>query len=243
MHGKQAIAVFVLFAGCAAAVAQQTSQVQLKIEPTNRTLTVSAEERVTVDPDLAILNIGFETKPSDAKAAYAAGAKTSNDVVAALKRAGIPETSIRSESQRLERVYSDAHKFKLVQQWTVKTPPERAAEILDVAVASGATESGQIDWTVKDAKALEDQALEQASARAKANAEVLAKGMSVHLGSLIYVTNDLSSFYRSVQFSAGVVNNSASFADRKKETLAPELAIEPRKVSRVATVYAVFAIE
>ena len=145
---------------CLAASAQQTGQVQLKIEPTNRTLTVSAENRVTVDPDVAILHVGFETQPSDAKAAYAAGAQTSNAIVAALKQAGIPETSIRSEWQRLDSVYGKPHKFTLAQQWTVKVKPERAAEILDVAVTAGATDSGQIDWTVENEQALQDKALD-----------------------------------------------------------------------------------
>ncbi|MGA2350065.1 MAG: SIMPL domain-containing protein [Terracidiphilus sp.] len=242
MHFKQAIAAVALVVGCATSGAQQTSQVQLKIEPSNRTLTVSAEERVTADPEIAILHIGFETQPSDAKTAYAAGAKTSNDIVTALKQAGIPETSIRSESQHLDRVYNTAHKFKLLQQWTVKAPPERAAEILDIAVAAGATDSGQIDWTVKDERALEDQALDKATTRARANAAVLAKGMEVHLGSLIYVTNEVSAPFGRVQISQGVANNSAAsgeFMAAPRE----RLAIEPRKVSRVATVYAVFAIE
>ena len=78
MPAKQAIATIALLTGCLAVAAQQTSQVQLKIEPTNRTLTVSAEDRVTVDPDVAILHVGFETQPKDAKGAYAAGAATSN---------------------------------------------------------------------------------------------------------------------------------------------------------------------
>jgi hypothetical protein len=243
MHGKFVLVTFALIAGRAVAVAQQTSQVQLKIEAANRTLTVSAEARVTADPEIAILHIGFETKPSDAKTAYAAGAKTSNDIVAALKQAGIPETSIRSESQRLERVYDMSHKFKLVQQWTVKTPPERAAEILDVAVTAGATNSGQIDWTVKDEKALEDQALDQAAERARANAAVLAKGMGVHLGALIYVTNEISAPFNRLVVSQGVFANNSGPVAGSLTPLAPPLAIEPRKVSRIATVYAVFAIE
>lgn len=159
MPTKQAIAVFALLAGCAAASAQQTSQVELKIEATNRMLAASAEERVTADPEIAILHIGFETQPSDAKTAYAVGARISNNIVSALKQAGIPETSIRSEWQQLESASGKLHKFNLIQEWTVKTPPERAAEILDIAVSAGATDSGQIDWTVKDEKALEEQAL------------------------------------------------------------------------------------
>jgi hypothetical protein len=237
MNGKQAIAAFALLAGCTAAGAQQTSQVQLKIESTNRTLTVSAEERVTADPEIAILHIGFETQPSEAKTAYAAGAKTSNDIVAALKQAGIPETSIRSESQHLDSIGYKSHKFKLVQEWTVKTPPERAAEILDVAITAGATDSGQIDWTVKDVEALEDQALNKAAARAKADAEVLAKGVGVHLGALIYVTNQISSP------RYDVVENARGRGEGEYMTVPRPLAIEPRKVSRTATVYAVFSIE
>jgi uncharacterized protein YggE len=239
MHGKLAIAAIVLFSGCAAAIAQQATQVQLKIEPTNRTLTVSAEERVTADPEIAILHIGFETQPSDAKTAYAAGAKTSNDIVAALKQAGIPETSIRSESQHLDSIGYKSHKFKLVQEWTVKTPPERAAEILDVAITAGATDSGRIDWTVKDEKALEEQALDKAAARGKADAEVLAKGMGVHLGALVYVTNQVSA-----EGSYAMPNANNAVGLSRGETLERlPLAIEPRKVSREATVYAVFAIE
>jgi hypothetical protein len=237
MPVKQAIAAFALLAGCVAAIAQQTSQVQLKIEPTNRTLTVSAEGRVTVDPDVAILHIGFQTQPTDAKSAYAGGAKISNDIINALKQAGIPETSIRSEWQRLDSASGKPHKFTLVQQWTVKTPPERAAEILDIAVAAGATDSGQIDWTVQDERALEDQALDQAAARARADAAVLAKGMGVHLGALVYVTNQISE----QRFVAAYANNGAPGGAFAAPPMT--LAIEPRKVSREAAVYAVFAIE
>lgn len=237
MGGKQAIAALALLVGSMTGSAQQTTQVQLRIESTNRTLTVSAEGRVTADPEVAILHIGFETQPSEAKGAFAAGAKTSNEIVAALKQAGIPETSIRSESQHLDRDYSKPHKFKLVQQWTVKTPPERAAEILDIAVAAGATDSGQIDWTVQDERALEDQALDQAAARARADAAVLAKGMGVHLGALVYVTNQISE----QRFVAAYANNGAPGGAFAAPPMT--LAIEPRKVSREAAVYAVFAIE
>jgi hypothetical protein len=239
MFAKQAVAAIALLAGCSAASAQQANQVQLKIEPSNRTLTVSAEGRVTADPEIAILHIGFTTQPTDAKSAYAEGSKTSNEIVSALKQAGIQETSIRSESQHLERVYEKPHKFKLVQQWTVKAPPDRAAEILDVAMTAGATESGDIDWTVKDEKTLEQQALDQAGARAKANAGVLAQSMGVKLGLPIYMSNQVST---SGIYVNEYANNSAFDEKRRTPVVAP-LSIEPQKVSRVATVYAVFAVE
>lgn len=230
------LAVSAVLAAALSAGAQQASQPQLKIDSTNRTLTVTANETVSVEPEIAVLHIGFETQPNDAKATYTEGARTSNAIVDALKQAGIPENSIRSESQYLERDYNKPHKFKLAQQWTVRTTPERAAEILDIAVSAGATNSGEIDWTVKDEHALEEQALDRAAARAKENATVLARGMGVRLGALIYVSNQLSTptFPRPMMRALAMAPSTGA---------APPLAVEPQKVTREANVYAVFAIE
>jgi hypothetical protein len=230
------IASIAFLAGCTFAGAQQITQPELKVDSTNRTLTVTATGSVSVEPELAILHIGFDTQSEDAKTAYADGARASNAIIGAIKQAGIPEDSIQSQSQYLDRDWSKPHKFKLSQQWTVKVPPERAAEILDIAVSAGATDSGQIDWTVKDEKTLEAQTLDQAASRALLNAEVLAKGMGVHLGTLIYVSNQVSSpTPRPIMYEMNRLSGGAAAP--------PPLAIEPRKVSREATVYAVFAIE
>lgn len=224
---------------CAAAGAQQISQPQLAIGHDNRTLSVSASETVSAEPEVAILHIGFETDPQDAKSAYAAGARTSNAIIDAIKQAGIAESEIRSQSQYLNRYYEPngkQHRFKLSQQWTVKVAPVRAAEILDIAVNAGANSSGEIDWNVKDEKALEQQALDKAATRARENAFVLAKGMGVKLGNLVYVSNELS----------GPVYRPRVMAMEQKVMVAgtpPPLAIEPHTVTRQATVYAVFAIE
>ena len=214
----------------------QAQQTELRIEPTNRTLTVSAQGEVSVDPDVATLHIGFETLPTDAKAAYANGAQTSTAIIAALKQAGITDSAIHSEWQRLNSVPDKPHKFTLAQQWTVRTTPERAAEILDVAVTAGANDSGDIDWTVQDEQALQDRALAQAAARARAQAAALAQNMGVRLGALIYVSNQAS-------IQPAPVRMYARVAAMPMAGAAPTLAIEPHKVSSSANVYAVYAIE
>jgi uncharacterized protein YggE len=221
----------------ASAGAQQASQPQLKVDSSNRTLTVTASDSVTAEPDVAILHIGFETQPGSAKEAYASGAQTSNAILDALKQAGVPETAIHSESQFLERDYSvpKSHKYILRQQWTVKTTPKRAAEVLDAAVTAGANSSSQIEWTVNDERALENQALDKAATRAKADAAELAKGMGVRLGALIYVSNEVSRPVTPV-FAA------QRFSMAAKAEPQP-LAIEPQKVTRSASIYAVYAIE
>jgi uncharacterized protein YggE len=239
MNGKHTIAMLALVASCSAGIAQQANQLQLKIDPSNRTLTVSADERVTADPDLAILHIGFQTSPSDAKTAYATGAKISNEIVAALKQTGIPDASIRSQGQGLESFDAKSHRFRLAQSWLVNAPPERAAEVLDIAIAAGATESGDIDWTLQDVHSLEDQALNRAAVRAKSDAAVLAKAMGARLGALVYLSNQVAAGQSSEAFG---LRNFAGKSDRYNGS--PQtLAIEPRKVSRTASVYAVYAIE
>jgi hypothetical protein len=58
----------------------------------------------------------------------------------------------------------------------------------------------------------------------------------VSLGSLIYVSNEVSTVMpRPVMFEASALE--------ARGAPPPPLAIEPRQVSRSATVYAVFAIE
>ena len=217
--------------------AQEMGPPQLKIDSANRTLTVSASDLVAVEPEVAVLHIGFETAPSDAKSAYAEGSRVSNAIRAALKQAGVADDAIRSDSQFLEPDYSQPkqHKFKLQQEWTVRVEPARAAEMLDIAVSNGANNSGAIDWTVKDEKALEAQALEKAAGRARENAATLAKGMGVKLGTLLYVSNQLSG-------NVAPVPMMRAFASKAMNTNAP-LAISPQKVSRSATIYAVFSIE
>lgn len=236
MNAKQVLAIAVLLAGGIAVQAQQVSQPELKIDSTNRILSVSAEGQVTVDPDVAILHIGFQTQATDAKAAYADGAETSTAIIAAVKQAGIAELAIHSEWQRLNSVPDKPHKFTLAQQWTVRTTPERAAEILDVAVTAGANDSGDIDWTVQDEQALQDRALAQAAARARAQAAALAQNMGVRPGALIYVSNQAS-------IQPAPIRMFARAAAMPMAGAAPTLAIEPHKVTSSANVYAVYAIE
>jgi hypothetical protein len=222
------------------AVAQFSNGLQIKADSTNRTITAGGTGRVSVDPTIAILHIGFETKPEDSKSAYADGARTSNDIISAIKQAGIPDASIRSESQRLEPVDAKNHKFKLTQTWTVKAPPEKAGEILDTAINAGANNSGDIEWTVDDVHALEDQALDQAVSRARSDAELMAKAGGDHLGKLLYMSNQLT--FNTFGVAANYINGNMESLDARQRVPAP-LSIEPRKVVRTATVYAVFAIE
>lgn len=229
--------VAVAFLSGTVSFAQFPGQVELKVETSNRTLSVSGDAQVTADPDTAILHIGFETSPSDAQSAYAEGTRTSNAIMGAVKQAGVAESEIHSETQHLDRDYTmpKSHKFKLVQQWTVKTDPAHVAQVLDAAITAGASVSGEIEWTVKDPSALDAQALQNAAARAREDAAGLAKGMGVRLGALVYVSKTSAPDVRPMQMQRVM-------AMAKAQSDQP-LAIEPGKVTRSASVSAVYAIE
>ena len=70
MKARFAVLVSALLFATPFVVAQQPTQPQMKVDSSNRTLTISATDNVTVEPDLAVLHIGFATQPTDAKSAY-----------------------------------------------------------------------------------------------------------------------------------------------------------------------------
>ena len=220
----------------------------IKVDKNNRTIAVTASEKATADADQAVVHVGFQLFGPDETTTYADGSKTSNAILDALKKAGVPDKAIESESQNLQRnTYHDPQEsqmdrekkqFVLNQSWTVKTKPDDAAKVLNVAVAAGANQSGQIDWQLRDMNALQAKAASNALAKAQTIAQQMAQGLNVKLSGLIYASN---------QAPASPVDRLERFASLAApppmaKAVAP-LAINPRQIDEFATVYAVFAIE
>jgi hypothetical protein len=116
----------------------------------------------------------------------------------------------------------------------VRTNAGDAARILDLAVKAGANQSGQIDWSLKDANSPQAEAASKALQRARTVAGEMAKGMNVKLGVLIYASNETQ--------AQPPVPLMRAMAAPMADKVAP-LAINPRRIEKFATVYAVFTIE
>jgi uncharacterized protein YggE len=216
----------------------------ITVSKENRTIAITATDSVIAMADVATVHVGFVVYGLDHDSAYAAGSKISNAVVDALKAAGVPADAIESENQSLAEVQGyqlnqlpDAEKAKrkweLTQSWTVRTNAADAAKVLDVAVKAGANQSGGIDWSLKDDNAMQAQAAGKALQRARAVAEQMAQGLNVKLGALLFASNETQ--------ATPVRPVMAMMA--AKAAPAPPLAINPRRIEKSATVYAVFAIE
>lgn len=229
---------------CAAALSVSAQTIQVSKE--NRTIAVTATDKVTAMADIATVHVGFIVYGPDSAAAYANGSRTSNAIMKALTSTGIASDAIESENQSIAPVQNyqvekltDAEKaqrkFQVTQSWTVRTHANDAAKVLDLAVKAGANQSGQIDWSFKDENAPEAEAAAKALKRAQTQAEQMAQSLNAKLGSLLYASNEVQSspirpFLRAM---------AAPMAMDKVEPL----AINPRKIEKSATVYAVFAIE
>ena len=237
----------VAIAAAAIALLQVTQAQTIKVDKDNRTIAVAASDKAMADADLAVVHVGFQVFGPDEQSTYAAGSKTSNALMDALKKAGVPEKSIESENQNLmpnnyhdpkeSEMDREKKQFVLNQSWTVKTKPDDAAKVLHVAVEAGANQSGQIDWQYQDMNALQAKAAANALAKAQVIAQQMAQGLNVKLAGLIYASNQApESPVRPMPMMMMKANLAAAPAT------AP-LAINPRQIEESSTVYAVFAIQ
>src|ERR1700737_1934512 len=142
---KQQLAAAVLTT--APAKAQPIAQT-IQVNKDNRTIAITATDKVIVMADTATVHIGFIAYGPDSDAASAARSPLSNAIVKALTAAGVPSDAIQSENQNVAPVQEyqidkltpaekAQRKFQVVQSWTVRTPADDAAKILDLAVKAG----------------------------------------------------------------------------------------------------------
>jgi uncharacterized protein YggE len=236
-----------LLAGAAAWICLSSAGAQtVQVDRNNRSIAVTASDTASAEADLAGISIGFETYAPDAATAYRQGSQLSNAIMDALKNAGVPDKSIESRAQNLNKTefpYNPAptpqertqKAYTLSQSWTVHTAAADAAKVLHAAVEAGANDSGAIDWDVTDRKALEAKAAARALVDAHAIAAQMASGLGVTLGPLIYASNQAPE--RPVLPFAMMAAKAAPPAPVKP------LAIRAQQVQESATVVAVFAVQ
>jgi hypothetical protein len=219
----------------------------LQVNKENRTIAITATERVVAMADVATLHLGFIAYGPDSDSAYATGLRISDSIATALTNNGVPEDALESENQNVQPVQpyqvdkltpaeKAQRKFQVTQSWTVRTNVKDAGHLLDVAVKAGANESGAIEWSLKDENAPQTQAAAKALQRARTVAAQMAAGLNVRLGPLIYASNEIQALPVQPLMQSRMATALAAPAPQ-------QLAINPRRIEKSATVYAVFAIE
>ena len=219
----------------------------IQVSKSNRTIAVTSSGTASETADRAVLHLGYIVYGATSEAAYAEASKSSNAIADALAEAGVVKDQIESQNQSVSSTqpYEEqnltpeqrmARQYRAEQSWTVRLKASEAAHVLNVAVAAGANNSGNIDWSVSNDDALQAKAAAKALANDKQMATTMAQGLGVTLGSLLYASNQVPERPIVPVFHA-MMAKAANPAPVKP------LSIEPQRITDSATVYAVFAIQ
>lgn len=234
------------------AVAPLAAQ-QIQVSKENKTIAITTSGDASAFADIAVVSVGFHSYGKDQDTTYADATNTSNAIMHALTAAGIPKTAIQSQDQSLNPIevnndqdkarYAQGFRFEFSQSWRVTVPADQASNALHLAITAGANNSGGIDWQLKNDDALEAEAASKALEHARQIADRMAHGLGAKLGALVYASNQQPPRGLAALLNGnGFTLNTESAEVASKRNLKP-LAISPERISRSATVYAVFAIE
>ena len=224
---------------------------QIQISKDNKTIAITTSADASALADTAGVTIGFNTYGKDQDATYADASRTSNAIISAITASGIPKDAIQSQEQNLTPLnpdnsqdkthYTEGMRFQFSQRWQVTLPADQASNLLQLAITSGANNSGSIDWQLKNDDALQAEAAQKALHHARDIAEHMAQGLNTKLGALLYASNQTpdNTFPRPRIFAMASMSDKAAGSPRAVKPL----AISPDRITRSATVYAVFAIE
>lgn len=165
-------------------VAQQNEQ--------PRTLTVNATAEIERTPERADVLLAVESQADNARDASTQNAESMDAVIAALRQAGIPAASIRTTSYSLNPVYIPAQRgetgprisgYRAVNMVEVRVDSlPRLGAVIDAAIGAGANRVASLRFDLRDPEAARLEAIEQAVAKARREAEVVARAAGQRLG-------------------------------------------------------------
>jgi uncharacterized protein YggE len=157
---------------------------------TPASITVTGDSKVSAKPDIAQLSFGVTTgRMSTAKEALDSLSKRMAAIIDAVKKAGVEEKDITTESFYMNPAYdwTDGRQtlrgYEATQSLRVKVRDlDKVGDILSVATNAGANQAGNVDFTIDNPDAVRAQARGEAIADAKAKAKVLAGQLGLSLG-------------------------------------------------------------
>ncbi len=192
-------AFFAAVLAAAVFVATVPAQAQQSQLPPERRVIVIGEGSVSVPPDYAEIRSGVTTRAKTAKEAAEANSKAMAAIMAMLLSSGIAQKDIQTSRFSVRPIYvsqqpSTEQKlsgFSVSNQVNVTIRQiDKAGEILDRLVTTGATDVGNVEFLHSDTSKALDQAREAAIADARRKAELYAHASGLSLGGATWITED-----------------------------------------------------
>jgi hypothetical protein len=210
-----------------------------------KTIQISATEKVEITADSATVKIGYHNLGATKDVAYAENTRAANKIIQALLDAGVPKEEIETESLKLEQeqerygAKSDQPlRYSAVQEWQVHSKASEMQKIVDIAIAAGANQIEDVEWSVNDPAELEAKAYVAALKRAKEVAEQTASQTGLKLGEIVSITNSTSSLTR---FGA-LVNSETAMMMAVAPPKMAMLKLQPGTVEREASVTITYVV-
>lgn len=155
-------------------------------------ISVSGEGKSSAVPDIAELSFGIQIQRSPtAKAAMDSLGKGMTAVFDAIKKAGVPEKDIKTESLSLNPAYDwkDGRQimrgFDASQSLRVKVRNlDTVSDVLAAATNAGANQAGGVSFIVDDPEKSRAEARQEAITQAQSKAITLASQLGMRLGKL-----------------------------------------------------------
>jgi uncharacterized protein YggE len=168
---------------------------QEPLRPPTPQIVTSAQGEVKVAPDKATVSIGVQTRATTAAAAAAQNSQKQRAVIDAIKAKGVPAEQISTSNFNVipETRYDQAGQaaprtisYLVMNSISVELKRiDLTGPVIDAALAAGANQINSLNFGVQSADSARRAALALAVAKARADAEVMARAAGGSLGSLI----------------------------------------------------------
>ena len=200
---RQLLLAVVLATGSSTALnaSAQTSAITAPVPLVHATgsgtlLSVSSEAEARRVPDIARVSTGVVTQAADANAAMRANAEQMNQVIAAIRRAGIAERDIQTGGINLHPQYRHAenqpptitgYQASNTVDITVRDMA-RLGSTLDALVAGGANQINGPSFDVDDKESAYDEARRAAVEKARKRADMYARTLGMRVRRIVSIS-------------------------------------------------------
>ncbi len=165
-----------------------------------RTVSVSAQGRVSAAPDRASISTGVQTEAETAREAMSRNTVAMSKLIDGLKALGIAAKDIQTTTIQVNPRYTNPRdgKTPVVNGYTalnqvriVVVDIKKVGEVLDAALTLGANQMGGIGFEVSTAETLKDDARKAAMVNARRRAELYAAAAGASLGQVLSIAEDI----------------------------------------------------
>jgi uncharacterized protein YggE len=162
-------------------------------------ITVTAEGRASGRPDQAMVSVGVETVRPTATEALTEANRQTEAILAKLDEFGIAREDVQTSGINLFPVHSEQPDpamsgvpqitgYRAINQVTVLLKNlDQVGQVLDGVVTAGANQVQGVQFIIADDSALATQAMQQAVAAARPQADAIAAGMGLKSGEVLRI--------------------------------------------------------